>query len=85
MVVITSVLWRSYTTWYCNSKHPTPQCGDIETFPYLLRHVMSGGTVHVVITPSEEVVLHDVQVLTWVRELKLGLCQACRLSRAQER
>jgi hypothetical protein len=46
---------------------------------------MSGGTVHVVISPSEEVVLHDVQVLTWVRELKLGLCQVCRLSRAQER
>ena len=45
---------------------------------------MSGGAVHVVVAPLEEVVLYDLQVLAGVRELELVFGLARCLSGAHK-
>lgn len=45
---------------------------------------MSGCTVHVIVAPTEEVVLDDVQVLTGIGELELVLCLGRTLNRAKQ-
>ena len=45
---------------------------------------MSRCTVHVVVAPAEEVVLHYVQILSGVRELKLVLYLSWALNRTQK-
>ena len=51
---------------------------------YLIGHVVSGRSVHVVVAPLEEVVLYDLQVLAGVRELELVLGLARCLSGAHK-
>lgn len=45
---------------------------------YLVLHVMSRGAVHVIIRPLEEVILNDLEVLSGILQIKLGLSKIDR-------